>query len=123
MPDKRTTVELTPQEAIEQYERAVKEAPNDADKFMELGAAYYIAHRWEEAIGAFEQAVALSPGLGHAHYYLGVLYAAKGDKDRAEKELKAVLSTTQNPILIAQARARIPAVSGPEQLAGNAKVF
>ncbi len=120
MADKASTVELTPHEAIEQYERAVNSDPNDADKFMELGAAYYIAHKWDQAIGAFEKAVALNPGLGHAHYYLGVLYAAKGDQARAQKELNAVLSTTQNPILIAQAKARIPAVTSPAQLAVGA---
>ncbi len=117
MAEKGNAVELMPHEAIEQYERATKSDPNDADKFMELGAAYYIAHQWDEAIGAFERAVALNPGLGHAHYYLGVLYAAKGEKERAQKELNAVLSTSTNPILIAQAKARIPAVTSPAQLA------
>ncbi len=119
MPDKAKAVELTPHEAIEQYERAVKNEPNDADKYMELGAAYYIAHRWNEAQDAFERAVSLNPGLAHAHYYLGVLYAAKGDKTRALKELNAVLSTSKNPILIAQAHARIPAVTSPAQLSAN----
>ncbi len=119
MPDKLSAVELTPTQAIEQYEQAVKSDPNDADKYMELGAAYYIAHRWEEAIRAFERAVQLKPDLGHAHYYLGVLYAAKGDRARAEKELNSVLSVSKNPILIAQAKARIPAVASPSQLAKN----
>ncbi len=120
MPDKAQAVEITPHEAIEQYERAVRDEPNNADKLMELGAAYYIAHRWDQAIDAFEKAVASNPGLGHAHYDLGVLYASRGDKERALKELNAVLSTTKNPILIAQAKARIPAVTGPEQLAATA---
>ncbi len=120
MPEKGNAVELMPHEAIEQYERAVKSDPNDADKYMELGAAYYIAHEWDQAQSAFEKAVALNPGLGHAHYYLGVLYAAKGDKERAQNELIAVLTTSKNPILIAQAKARIPAVSGPAQLAAHA---
>ncbi len=119
MPEKGNAAELTPREAIEQYERAIKSDPNDADKFLELGAAYYIAHQWDQAINAFEKAVSLNPDLGHAHYYLGVLYAARGDKERALKELNTVLTTSKNPILVAQAKARIPAVSGPEQLVAN----
>ncbi len=117
MPEKGNSAELSPREAIEQYERAVKNDPQDADKFMELGAAQYIAHEWDAAIEALEKAIALNPGLGHAHYYLGVLYAAKGNSERALKELNAVLSTSTNPILIAQAKARIPAVTSPDQLA------
>ncbi len=109
--------ELTPSEAISFYERAVKEDPNNADFFMELGAAYYVAHKWNEAISAFEKAVALKPELAHAHYYLGVLYAATGKPEQAEKELNAVLQTTANSMLKAQAQARIPAVTSPEQLA------
>ena len=116
MPDKANSVELTPTQAIEQYEREVKSGQVDADKYMELGAAYYIAHRWDEAIGAFEKAAQMNPELGHAHYYLGVLYASKGDKARAEQELNAVMRVSKNPILIAQAKARIPAVSSPNQL-------
>lgn len=117
MPDK--TAELTPLEAIEHYERAVKEEPSSGETFMELGAAYYIAHRWDEAIGAFEQAVRLKPDLGHAHFYLGVLYTAKGDTDRARKELQSVVSTSTNPILVAQAKARIPAVKNSTELAAE----
>ncbi len=119
MPDKANTVELSPTEAIQQYEREVSNGQADADKYMELGAAYYIAHRWDDAIGAFEKAVSMNPELGHAHYYLGVLYAAKGDKSRAEQELNAVLRVSKNPILVAQAKARIPSVTNPSQLANG----
>jgi Flp pilus assembly protein TadD len=119
MPAKPKTVELTPHEAVEHYERTTKDDPNNGENFMELGAAYYIAHRWDEAIGALEQAVKLRPDLGHAHYYLGVLYAAKGDKERARKELDAVMKLGNNPILIAQAKARIPAVTSSTGLAAD----
>jgi Flp pilus assembly protein TadD len=117
MPEKAKAVELTPHEAVEHYERVVKEEPKNGENLLDLGAAYYIAHRWDEAIGAFEQAVNLRPDLGHAHYYLGVLYAAKGDKERARKELETVMRMGNNPILIAQAKARIPGVSSSNGLA------
>jgi tetratricopeptide (TPR) repeat protein len=120
MPDKSNAAELTPAEAIEFYERATKPGgEGGADEYLQLGAAYYIAHEWDRATAALERAIAMNPNLGHAHYYLGVLYAAKGDQARAQQELDAVLRTTKNPILIAQAKARIPAVSSPTQLAGS----
>jgi Flp pilus assembly protein TadD len=119
MPEKGQAVELTPHQAIEHYEREVKEEPNDAGRLMGLGAAYYIAHRWDEAIAPLEKAVSLRPDLGHAHYYLGVLYAARGDKDRAQKELEAVIKVGNNPILVAQAKSRIPSVHSPAELAAN----
>lgn len=119
MPEKGKAVELTPHEAIEHYEREVKEDPKNGAYYLDLGAAYYVAHRWDEAIDALEQAVNLRPDLGHAHYYLGVLYASKGDKDRARKELDTVMKLGNNPILIAQAKARIPAVTGLAGLAAD----
>lgn len=119
MPDKGQPVELTPHQAVEQFEREAKEKPTDAETMMELGAAYYISHRWDEAIGAFEKAVSLKPDLGHAHYYLGVLYAAKGDKERAQRELQTVIKVGNNPILVAQAQARIPMVNSPAELVAN----
>ncbi len=119
MADKVIASELTPSQAIEQYQRATEADPNNADKYMELGAAYYIAHRWDDATAAFEKAVQLKPDLGHAHYYLGVLYAAKGDEGRAQKELDAVVRSTNNPILIAQAKLRIPAIKSTAQLANG----
>jgi Flp pilus assembly protein TadD len=117
MPEKAKAVELTPHEAVEHYERAVKEDPKNGENFLDLGTAYYISHRWDEAIGAFQQAVDFRPDLGHAHFYLGVLYAAKGDKERARKELESVMKLGKNPILIAQAKARILQVSTPNGLA------
>jgi Flp pilus assembly protein TadD len=119
MPEKAKAVELTPHQAVEHYERAVKEEPQNGEHYLDLGTAYYVAHRWDEAVTAFEQAVGLRPDLGHAHYYLGVLYASRGDKERARKELDTVMKLGNNPILIAQARARIPAVTGLTGLAAD----
>jgi tetratricopeptide (TPR) repeat protein len=111
--------QLTPQEAITYYERAIKEDPNNADNFAELGAAYYIAHDWDQAITALERAVQLQANHGHAHYYLGVLYAAKGDRERAEREMNTVLQVSDNPILKAQAKSRIPAIQNPSDLSSS----
>lgn len=116
MPKETGAAELSPHEAIEQYQREVKEDPSDATKFMDLGAAFYIAHRWDDAIQAFEQAVRLKPDLAHAHYYLGVLYASQGLRERADQELSTLLQVSRNPILNAQAKARIPAVTSADQL-------
>lgn len=113
----RTAV-MTPAEAIAFYERAAQNEPNNAEIFLELGAAQYIAHRFDEAIGSFEKATSMNGKLGHAYYYLGVLYAAKGMRDKADQALKKVIEVSDNPILRAQAEARIPNVMSTAQL-GN----
>lgn len=107
---------LTPEQAVAFYENSVKEHPNEAGPYLELGVAHYLAHQWDEAISALEQSVKLDPKLGHAHYYLGVLYAAKGEHARAEQELLTVLQVSQNPILRAQAEARIPTIKSMADL-------
>ena len=112
---KASTGVLTPAEAIAHYEDAVK-AQATAANYVELGVAYYIAHRWDEAVAAFEKAVALDSKEAYAHYYLGLLYAAAGQREKANGALERVLQATDNNMLKDQAKARIPAVRSPADL-------
>jgi tetratricopeptide (TPR) repeat protein len=113
-PDATNTV-LAPNEAIAHYESLVQSEPTAAN-YLELGAAYYIAHRWADATGAFEKTVQLDDSQGYAHYYLGVLYAATGQRERADAELQKVLRVATNDMLKEQAQARIPIVHSIDQL-------
>ncbi len=109
---------LTPTEAIAFFENAIKSEPT-APNYLELGAAYYVAHRWDDAMGAFEKTVQLDPRQPYAHFYLGVLYAAKGMRDKATDEMNQVLQTTTNQMLKDQAQTRIPNVKSEADLASN----
>ncbi|MCC7162616.1 MAG: tetratricopeptide repeat protein [Anaerolineae bacterium] len=106
---------LTTEEAIEKYGNAVKSEPTAAN-YLELGAAYYIARRWDDALKAFEKTVEADPKQAFAYYYLGILNAAMGHRDKANKALDKLLEVSNNQMLKDQAQARIPQVSSPGDL-------
>lgn len=108
---------LTPSEAIEKYSNAVKTEPTGAN-YLELGAAYYIARRWEDALDAFQKTVEADPKQAFAYYYLGILNAALGNRDKANEALDKLLQTSNNPMLKTQAQTRIPQVHSVADL-GN----
>jgi tetratricopeptide (TPR) repeat protein len=108
---------LTPAEAIEKYSAAVKSEPT-ASNYLELGAAYYISKRWDEALDAFNKAVEVDPKQAFAYYYVGILNAAKGNRDKAHEALEKILQVSNNQMLKDQAQSRIPAVKSVADL-GN----
>jgi tetratricopeptide (TPR) repeat protein len=108
MADKqRKESDLTVHQAIEQFERAVKENPQDPQARLNLGSGYYASHDWDAAFKEFQQAAVLAPSLDHAHYYLGVLYARRGEKDTARQELEKVLNGSGHYLLKNQAKLQI----------------
>ena len=108
---------LTTEEAIEKYSYAVKTEPTGAN-YLELGAAYYVAHKWQDALNAFQKAVDADPKQATAYYYLGVLNAALGNRDKANQALEQLLQVSNNPMLKDQGRARIPKINNVADL-GN----
>jgi tetratricopeptide (TPR) repeat protein len=106
---------LTTAEAIEKYSNAVKTEPTAAN-YLELGAAYYIARRWQEALEAFQKTVQVDPKQPVAYYYLGILNAALGNREQANQALERVLQFSSNQMLKDQARARIPNVTSVDDL-------
>ncbi len=111
MADRKTReTELTPGEAVALFERAAKENPTDPHAQFNLGSAHYVAGHLDAAFDAFQDAARLSPGLDHAHYYLGVLYAKRGDKGKAREELEKVMNGGGHVILKNQARIQLNAL-------------
>lgn len=104
MADKPRETELTPNEAIALFEKTVKENPQDAQAQLNLGTAQYTSGHFDPAFESFQNAARLAPTLGHAHYYLGVLYAKRGDKARAREEFDKVSGGDAHPMLKNQAR-------------------
>ena len=104
MADKKRESELTPHEAVALFEKAVKENPNDGQAQLNLGSAQYAAGHLDAAFESFQNAARSSPQLGHAHYYLGVLLAQRGDKARAREEFEKVIGGDAHAILKSQAR-------------------
>ncbi len=103
--------ELTEREAVTFFERAVKEH-DDASSHFNLGSAYYAAHDLNNALVEFQRAVALNPGLEHAHYYLGVIYKERGDRENARKELDHVINGSSHLMLKGQAKIQLQGLDG-----------
>jgi len=106
---------LSPEEAIQKYEQAVATSPTPSD-YLELGVAYYVAKRWDDALKAFQKTVELDPKQGFAYYYLGILFAAMGRRDEANQALNQLLQVSSNQMLKEQGKARIESVTSLEQL-------
>jgi tetratricopeptide (TPR) repeat protein len=66
------------QQALDDIDRAVKMAPNDADFWVEKGSLSLRVNRRDEAISALRQAIALDDNHATAHRILG--YALTLDK-------------------------------------------
>ncbi|MCL4489805.1 MAG: tetratricopeptide repeat protein [Chloroflexi bacterium] len=107
MADKQHATDITAREAITLFERAVKDSPQDAQAHFNLASGYYSAGNLDEAFKEFQQAAELSPALDHSHYFLGVLYARRGDKALAHQEFDKVLNGGAHALLKNQARIQI----------------
>ena len=104
MAEKTRPTELTPHEAVALFEKTVKENPNDAQAYLNLGSAQYTAGHFDQAFQSFQTAARLAPALAHAHYYLGVLFVRRGDHARAREEFDRVLGGDAHVMLKNQAR-------------------
>ena len=104
MANKQVDTDISAHEAITLFERALKDNPQDAQAHFNLASGYYAAGSLDDAFKEFQQAAALSPSLDHSHYFLGVLYARRGDKTLARQEFEKVLTGGGHPLLKNQAK-------------------
>ena len=70
-------------DAIAQYQKAIKLAPKDADIRSNLAAAYVQKGQLDSALEQYQAAVSANPQLAEAYFGLGVVYQQKGKKDEA----------------------------------------
>lgn len=76
------------EEARLEFLRATVADPESPVAWANLGAAAALTRRVEEARGAYEKALALSPDNWLTHYNLAVLLAREGDRDGAVRHLE-----------------------------------
>src|SRR5579863_8785599 len=79
------------EEAIADFQQALRLSPDHLIAVNNLGGAYRQSKRWDEAQHAYERALALAPANAEANYGLGMVYAQKDDTARAEQYLKRAL--------------------------------
>lgn len=75
-------------EAIREFQAALRIAPDDAGVHLNLGGAYGQQGRLDEAIREFQAALRINPNYAEAHYSLGMVYRQQGRLDEAIRELQ-----------------------------------
>lgn len=68
--------------------RAVQSDPRNADAWNYLGFSYRNLRRFDEAMAAYQKALAIDPNHRGAHEYLGQLYLQMGQMGRARELLE-----------------------------------
>ncbi len=85
--------------AVPVLEDAARLEPGNPMVWTNLAAAYLgklpfaTAERQEQAIGAFERALALNPRTPHVHYNLGLIYLERNDPQRAAEHFRSALDS------------------------------
>ena len=72
-------------EAIENYQKAIKLKPNWADAYLNLGNAQRDFGYLIKAIESFQKAIQVKPDFAKAYYNIGLSMSQKGDIEKAIK--------------------------------------
>ncbi len=89
-------------QAIPVLEEAVRLAPDNVMAWTNLAASYLgklplaSRERQDQAIRAYEQALAIDPRAPNVHYNLGLIYLERGDKLQASAHFYKALETDPN---------------------------
>lgn len=78
----------TKEEGVSYAEKAAKLDPLNLQIGSTLGASYYLAMRFGDAIKQLEKVVEMGPDFAPAHYFLGRAYLENGQPDEAIKEAR-----------------------------------
>ena len=77
---------------IAALERATDADPKDTGALVELGDAYFLGQRYEDAARAYRRALRLVPGDASATVKLAMVWHADGDSERASAAIIEVLA-------------------------------
>lgn len=83
-------------EAIEEYQKALRLSPNFADIITQLGIALRDKGRLDEAIAQFNRAKQTNPRYIPARLHLGITYYSQGFYGPAEEEWREALTIDPN---------------------------
>jgi tetratricopeptide (TPR) repeat protein len=85
--------------AIEHLEKAVKEDPKFYEAFNNLGVQYQKLKKWDKAIGAYQQAIAVRNDSAKPHVNLGNLYLVLEQTELAIESFKQALAFDPNSVV------------------------
>ena len=98
-------------EAIKNYNEAIRLNPQDAKAYNNRGIAYYYLDHLERAIEDYDKAIRLNPEDAEAYYNWGFAYKLQGKKAEAIADFEKFITLTDNPQLIEMARHEIEELS------------
>ncbi|MFN8008463.1 MAG: tetratricopeptide repeat protein [Terriglobia bacterium] len=93
--------------AIELLQKAIKEAPNFLEAYNNLGAQYQKLREWNQAIEAYQHAIAIKGDNPMPYVNLGTIYLEKGETDSALKSFQKALDLDDSNIRAHLALSRI----------------
>jgi tetratricopeptide (TPR) repeat protein len=82
--------------AIQRFQQALAENPNNADAAYSLGSCYERQGQWRKAIEALNQSIAINPNQAITHAALGVAYQNQSQYLRAIQALKQAIALDPN---------------------------
>jgi len=107
-------------EALEQITRATELDPLYFGKYSETIAIYAAMDRYDEAVAAYEKAIAISPDIWSVHYHLLRMYLKQGKRDRALEHLDFSLKFLDSTSTMAEFNTvRFLAYAGKTEKAGE----
>jgi tetratricopeptide (TPR) repeat protein len=85
-----------PDEAAGLYERVIKKDPKNIEVMTELTVCYYNMGQMDKALAVTERILAIKPSYTPAHYNLGAILAAKGEKEKARRAWEKLMKEYPN---------------------------
>jgi Tfp pilus assembly protein PilF len=83
------------QKAQEEYQKALKKTPRDADLLNDMGYGYYSRGRWAEAENYLRQALSVKPDHQRATMNLALCVGIQGRYDEARELFQKVVTPAQ----------------------------
>jgi tetratricopeptide (TPR) repeat protein/peroxiredoxin len=78
-------------DAIQNFQQALRVSPHHLLTLDNLGNAYRLEKRWDEARSVIERALEIAPEDAEANYSLGMVFAQSGDNAKAYEHLQRAL--------------------------------
>ena len=79
------------EEAIRQFQEAIRYKPDYADAHIDLGAAFLNQGRADGAISQFQEAIRLEPDYAQAHMNLGIALLNQGQTEEAIRQFQEAI--------------------------------
>jgi tetratricopeptide (TPR) repeat protein len=102
-------------EAIVEYQKAIKENPNYAPAYMNLGITYYYLNKFNQNIDNQKKAISLNPNYPDAYFFIAQGYERANNPQQAivyyKKFLEVSLEQEMYAGYAAQAKQRLSALS------------